>query len=96
MSDVAEEDGGIVSGVRVVVRVRPPLKALGESSDQTDHIHIGEDGRTLSLKVKDSLHQFTFDTVLGHTATQEDVYEKGHIDDLVTHVVNGYNATIFA
>jgi len=41
-------------------------------------------------------HTFTFDSVCGPEASQEDVFEAAHVNHTIAKVMEGYNATVFA
>lgn len=105
----------IRAGVRVLVRVRPLLPSLNETSSSSQssnansngatattsipvasHLQPDPDGRSLSLRVKDTLHQYTFDAVLPPAASQTDVFARGGVAGMVRSVVDGYSATVFA
>lgn len=87
----------ISSGVRVLVRIRPLLPSLSETGRPVSHLQPDAgDGRSVSLQLNNTLHQYTFDSVMPPAATQSDVFYSGGIDSMLDCVAAGYSATIFA
>ena len=107
--DSTHEAGPIATGIRAVIRVRPPLAHLGESIEKSSHLCMPastssgfanaaavRSAQSISLRIRDSLHEFSFDGVFGGGASQDDLYTAGGVPSLIENVVRGYNATVFA
>ncbi|KAG9134176.1 hypothetical protein Leryth_019857 [Lithospermum erythrorhizon] len=81
--------------IRVYCRVRPFLPGQADSVNSVDHL---DDGSitviTPSKNGKDGRKSFTFNKVLGPSATQEEVFED--TQPLVRSVLDGYNVCMFA
>ena len=84
------------SGIRVVVRVRPPLGAceLAEAG-APGAAAAGGDRKTVSVRTANGERQFRFDCALDDAANQADVAEATDAERMVQSVVDGYHATIF-
>ena len=92
-----EEGGGAkTERVRVLVRIRPLVALETESETRSVESVVEAREREVVLHGAEARHQLvcTFDTVLGPSSSQEDVY--GHVGDCVDVVSKGYNATVLA
>ena len=73
--------------IKVVVRLRPVNKS-------TDLISTTDEA--VNVKTKQSIKSYKFNKVFDDRTTQQQVYSEAGVDDLVKHVAEGYNSTIFA
>ena len=92
-----EEGGGAkTERVRVLVRIRPLVALETESETRSVESVVEAREREVVLHGAEARHQLvcTFDTVLGPSSSQEDVY--GPVGDCVDVVSKGYNATVLA
>lgn len=86
--------------VRVVVRVRPQMPT--DQGTSCEAMQLDPDGVHIQLtppsgpQEKRQGHKYQFDAALYCDATQEDVYEKAHVQQLVNSAASGIHATIFA
>jgi hypothetical protein len=83
------------TNVRVALRVRPLIsRELVERT--TTCVVDDEDNNEVVIGVAPKEKRFTYDYVIGPTATQHDLYTRCGINNLVDGCFHGYNATIFA
>lgn len=85
-------DVSLATRVRVVCRVRP--LSLSEAIQETKVVLIVDD-KTVCIQEKETPSAFTYDTVFGDEASQEDIYEtvgKKTLGDFF----KGFNGTILA
>jgi hypothetical protein len=78
--------------VRVVCRIRPTNQKEINSGGTTC---VKFNDTTIEVGVDDGSHTFAFDRIFGMESTQIEVFEYTAVP-LVTDVLSGYNATIFA
>jgi hypothetical protein len=101
----SDEDTPSGSKIKVIVRIRPFLdiddavknktrqitQNSGTMLATTDNtIHLQMDGRNKDKK------EYKFDLVAGTEFSQQEVYDKSGISNLVGKVFKGYHSTIFA
>jgi len=88
-----DEEIVMTSKIRVLVRVRPTLEF--EKDESTDRLKCFTDKGSVALE-KQKQRVFQFDGVVGKEDTQDAVFEKGNVGELIQSVIDGYDATIFA
>jgi hypothetical protein len=78
--------------IRVICRVRPQNNKEIQNGGKVCLSHGDENVEVL---LEDGKQTFTFDRVLGAGSSQSDVFD-ATVRPLVSEVLNGYNATVFA
>ncbi|OMJ89654.1 hypothetical protein SteCoe_8201 [Stentor coeruleus] len=83
--------------IGVVVRVRPLLSKELKANSLNNRIDINLAEKSITI-LSDQKQQkrFEFDEVFDEKTTQEHLYQKLKLDNLIKKVIEGYNATIFA
>jgi kinesin family protein C2/C3 len=82
--------------IRVYGRLRPVIKEDG-TGPQAEVVCAGDkqDDEILHVKAKGKVNNFNLDRVFGMDATQDQVFNSG-IADLIVSVMDGFNVCIFA
>ena len=82
--------------VRVVARIRPlSAKEIGENSAESIVAHPTiATVRVSASTTSDASKKFEFDSVLGPSSTQEEVYRQTCADMIPSSVFKGFNATM--
>ena len=89
MSKLASRE---TSKVRVICRVRPPNQ-IEASRNGSNCVKLGD--QSIDITVDDSVYSFSFDKVFGPDSTQPAVFDYSAVP-LISDVLAGYNATVFA
>ncbi|GLI63402.1 hypothetical protein VaNZ11_006364, partial [Volvox africanus] len=89
---------GQTKTIRVAVRVRPLLPSDGATEHSLLQLDPGRPNEVVLASGNDrrTARHYTFDQVLSSDVTQEVLYDKVGVSDMVAAVVEGYHSTIFA
>ena len=83
--------------VRVLVRVRPLLPDESSSGARATLLQLDTAaGRCSIVNKQGGLSTYAADHVCGPETSQDDLFRRGGLADLVGAVAEGYNATVFA
>jgi hypothetical protein len=86
--------------VRVCVRCRPFIKQELRKEHTGDLLQLSTDINTITVKSGRDGRQmeraFTYDSVLDGSTTQQQVFERCGVKDMVHKVADGFHATVFA
>ena len=83
--------------VKVLVRVRPLLKHEVDRGERSSLLTLDASyGKVGLVNKQGGVSNFAADHVCGTSATQDDIFRLGALNQLVGAVAEGYNATVFA
>ncbi|GBG32934.1 Kinesin-like protein [Hondaea fermentalgiana] len=86
------------SAIKVVVRVRPLLKAETKTGARQTVLGINVENKEVRIDLPgtNGRRTFGFDAVLDESQQQTDVFEKAGMPALIESVLHGYDGTVFA
>ncbi|GFR44638.1 hypothetical protein Agub_g5927, partial [Astrephomene gubernaculifera] len=89
---------GQTKSIRVAVRVRPLLATDGSSGTSLLQLDPARPNEVLlaSNHERRAARRYTFDHVFGPGVSQDELYDKVGVSELVAATVAGYHATVFA
>ncbi|EAS07064.1 kinesin motor catalytic domain protein (macronuclear) [Tetrahymena thermophila SB210] len=83
--------------IGVAIRVRPLLESEKQKNLTCTKLQVKHSSKSIQIQLDDrTTKSFKFDQVLDEQCSQNDLYEKNSIDQLIQKVIEGYHSTIFA